>query len=426
MSKYIQKIIATQKYTGKKIEIDLKGKNLIITGRNGSGKTQLINQLAGRLIDIICRKKTNDPIKLKENITSALINLTNYDITHPVHNQLQTNHTQAIADFDTVMDCQIEMINEPGQDKLKDFVTNYHENRSFLGLFPAFRQADINQSTVTKYLPALKNELKALNDYDKNNNDKAKIGNQFEQYLVALKVHQAINAQEDKNDKAEQQLVIFLEKIEKDFNFLFEDDALKLKFIPKEYRFYILQEGKEPYTLQSLSSGFSAILNIYADLVTKIGLLDLSPDEVTGVVLIDEIDVHLHVSLQKKIFSFFSQAFPKIQFIVTTHSPFVVTSVNDAVIYDLSTYEQVEDLSMYSYTAVMEELFNVQSASNILQDKINKLHTLCRSGPDLDLIEIGKLVESIKSNESQLDNQSLFFFRSAEILLSNNKHNKEG
>ncbi|MCV5366648.1 AAA family ATPase, partial [Escherichia coli] len=77
--------------------------------------------------------------------------------------------------------------------------------------------------------------------------------------------------------------------------------------------------------------------SIYADLLMKVELKGITSDELSGVVFIDEIDAHLHVSLQRKIFSFFVNAFPNIQFIVTTHSPFVVQSVNDAIIYDLST-----------------------------------------------------------------------------------------
>ncbi len=42
-----------------------------------------------------------------------------------------------------------------------------------------------------------------------------------------------------------------------------------------------------------------------------------------GLVLIDEIETHLHLSLQKKIMDFLCKMFPNIQFVVTTHSPFI-------------------------------------------------------------------------------------------------------
>ena len=54
-----------------------------------------------------------------------------------------------------------------------------------------------------------------------------------------------------------------------------------------------------------------------------------------GIVLIDEIETHLHIGLQKKILPFLIGFFPNIQFIVTTHSHFVINSIENAIIYDL-------------------------------------------------------------------------------------------
>ncbi|WP_341536222.1 AAA family ATPase [Aeromonas veronii] len=171
-----------------------------------------------------------------------------------------------------------------------------------------------------------------------------------------------LNQKKINNDPDEaRRIAKWFRKLEADLQDLFEDNSLKLAFKSDTLSFEIHQKNKEPYTFQSLSSGFSSIMAVYADLITKISLRSIDPDELTGIVLIDEIDAHLHVSLQKKILAFLKKAFPKIQFIVSTHSPFVVSSVDDAVIYDLSRLEQVENLSMYSYEAVLEGLFGVTS-----------------------------------------------------------------
>lgn len=90
----------------------------------------------------------------------------------------------------------------------------------------------------------------------------------------------------------------------------------------------------------------------------------ISPSELRGVALIDEIDAHLHVSLQRGIFPFLCNSFKNVQFIVTTHSPFIITSVHDAVIYDMTVPEQIGgDLSMYSYGAIVEGLLGVPPVS---------------------------------------------------------------
>ncbi|MFQ1816565.1 AAA family ATPase [Aeromonas veronii] len=180
------------------------------------------------------------------------------------------------------------------------------------------------------------------------------------------------------------------------------------------------QQHKEPYTFQSLSSGFSSIMAVYAELITKVSLRSIEPGELTGIVLIDEIDAHLHVSLQKKILAFLKNSFPKVQFIVTTHSPFVVSSVDDAVIYDLSKLEQVEDLSMYSYEAVLEGLFGVLSVSSLLQKNIKKLAELLKRSP-IDIEETQALLAQLPNNEEFLDPESLYFVKSAQIAISKAK-----
>lgn len=84
-----------------------------------------------------------------------------------------------------------------------------------------------------------------------------------------------------------------------------------------------------------LSDGYKIVLVLVLDLVSRI--LELNADipsatpegllNVPGVVLIDEVDLHLHPSWQQRIIGDLQRTFPNIQFIVTTHSPQVVSSV---------------------------------------------------------------------------------------------------
>ena len=60
-----------------------------------------------------------------------------------------------------------------------------------------------------------------------------------------------------------------------------------------------------------------------------------NPLNENAIVLIDEIDLHLHPKWQRDIISFLSNAFPNIQFIATTHSPLVIQSMNEVNLYVL-------------------------------------------------------------------------------------------
>ena len=76
---------------------------------------------------------------------------------------------------------------------------------------------------------------------------------------------------------------------------------------------------------------------------------------VAGIVLIDEIETHLHLELQRKILDLLTSIFPNIQFILSTHSPFIINSVDNAVIYDLEKNLLVENgLSDVPYAGIVE------------------------------------------------------------------------
>jgi hypothetical protein len=92
--------------------------------------------------------------------------------------------------------------------------------------------------------------------------------------------------------------------------------------------------------------------------------------DVQGIVLVDEIETHLHIDLQKKVLPFLTAFFPKIQFIVTTHSPFVLSSIENAVICDLEKKIVTTDLTGYSYDTIVESYFDADKYSATLKNKI--------------------------------------------------------
>lgn len=89
-----------------------------------------------------------------------------------------------------------------------------------------------------------------------------------------------------------------------------------------------------------LSDGYKNIVRLSLDIAYK--AIKLNPhlgSEVVintkGVVLIDEIDMHLHPKWQKTIIADLKRTFPNIQFITTTHSPFIVQSLKAREIINL-------------------------------------------------------------------------------------------
>ena len=77
--------------------------------------------------------------------------------------------------------------------------------------------------------------------------------------------------------------------------------------------------------LFSLSSGEAALLCIFGEILRQADNLKINPDpqKIKGLVLIDEIEKHLHITLQKEILPILFKLFPNIQFIISSHSPFL-------------------------------------------------------------------------------------------------------
>jgi predicted ATP-binding protein involved in virulence len=91
-----------------------------------------------------------------------------------------------------------------------------------------------------------------------------------------------------------------------------------------------VEKGILPVSL--LSDGIRNMIGLVADIAYRI--VKLNPhlgqnaaQETTGIVLIDEVDMHLHPEWQQLVLLNLTKAFPKLQFIVTTHSPQVLTTV---------------------------------------------------------------------------------------------------
>jgi hypothetical protein len=78
----------------------------------------------------------------------------------------------------------------------------------------------------------------------------------------------------------------------------------------------------EYITLNDLAAGYRSILTMIGDMVMRLSEVEGKDiDDLKGIVLIDEIDAHLHPKYQYELPKLLSDVFPKVQFIVTTHSP---------------------------------------------------------------------------------------------------------
>jgi len=181
----------------------------------------------------------------------------------------------------------------------------------------------------------------------------------FLQYIVNLKADRSFARDDGKLDEASKIDEWFLRFTEQ-LRTIFGASELKLEFDRNKYSFDIVIPGLKPFGFNELSDGYSAFLSIITELLLRMEAHgnQRKAYDMEGIVLIDEIETHLHVDLQKQILPFLTAVFPNIQFVISTHSPFVLSSIGNAVICDLEKRFITEDLSGYSYDALIESYFD--------------------------------------------------------------------
>lgn len=217
---------------------------------------------------------------------------------------------------------------------------------------------------------------------------------EFVKYLLDLKMTEALARSNNKAEKADE-IHAWFAQLEQLLKQIFDDETVKLEFDEETYEFYILQQGKEPFGFNTLSSGYQAVLDIVLDIMMRMQRqIQRSFDfKLSGIVLIDEIEAHLHLELQKNFLPFLTKIFPNIQFIVTSHSPFILNSISNAVIYDLEKQTLVEHgLGNIPYDGIVEGYFKVDKLSEVLREKFERYKELVYKENLLD-DELGEIAE---------------------------------
>jgi len=170
--------------------------------------------------------------------------------------------------------------------------------------------------------------------------------------------------------------------------------------------------------VENLSDGYRSILCMTFELIRQLSIVygadsifDKGSTHIIspGVVLIDEIDAHLHPTWQKQIGIWFRKYFPKIQFIVTTHSPLVCQAAAEGTVFHLSQPGSDESANM-----VKGEALNRLIYGNVLEAYGTELFGQNVTSSDAAKVQIRRLAElnqkelyqSLNKNE-KLEQQSL-------------------
>ncbi len=347
---------------------DVERKQLILTGKNGSGKTSVLDAL---------KECFKDMLKFYyKDLCEKHVNLVNNILE--IKGQKQVQSSKRLSEFDELRYIEGNISYSMGRNgalqeiiadinEIFDLKTTFEKSKFIVAFFEARRGSNLKQP-------------KGINKIDLNESYSIdeKANSDFIQYLVNLKAQRSF-ARDEKKTETVNAIDNWFELFENFLKEIFEDENLKLEFNSEEFNFNIIQRNRSKFDFNTLADGYSAILNIITELILRMEKTKTKNYDIQGIVLIDEIETHLHIDLQKKVLPFLTRFFPKIQFIVTTHSPFVLNSLPNAVIYDLENHILVEDLSGYSVDGIIEGYFNADKYSDVLKDQVKEYEELLNS-----------------------------------------------
>lgn len=374
------------------IEIPLSGekaKHLILTGKNGSGKTSTLEAMSCYLnflaIFEVDRKVSvlEDDLKWLRQQESGV-------------SELEKTSIQDLEDEMNSLKRNMEPRLQREAYKLKSGV-KVHFNQPLHMLVDSFQKGQFilayykDERTFYADKPRHIEKIELKDKYMMSETPRQ----EFIKYLADLRVTEALARNSGKHEKADaimQWFTAFQELLQR----IFGDPSLGLIFEEDTFSFSIKEENREVFDFNTLASGFAAILDIVVDLMMRMMKSTGRSFEfnMPGIVLIDEVETHLHLELQKTILDILTTVFPNIQFIMSTHSPFILNSLQNVVIYDLEKNMIVENgLTDIPYSGIVEGYFQSSELSDSLKEKFERYKILTSKQylSDDDFEEIAEL-----------------------------------
>lgn len=343
------------------VEFEQNQKVNCIIGKNGIGKTQLLENMIKSLIfshamfskdekykyhNLFSQKNTNEKIKdigLQLPMGININNIQIKDVNKHKWGYTTFEHIAGNRDDSFVCDKPIVFIGA----KNRGFTKNINpDNIKILG------------SSQDRFVESIKRTMSYING---DGLEHEEVANWFVSRLIVNPNFVIANQNKTNEVVAVLKLIEKLEPSLKlvipnenggnSLSMLYHDGQLLLNNIP----------------LNRLSTGFVSIVKIFQEIIAGYGgwnnLDDLS--QVDGIVFIDEIEAHLHISWQTKIINILKEFFPKTTFYISTHSPLVLAGLKDGEAYELHKdgdfvkTKTIANVDNYALNDIVNEFFGV-------------------------------------------------------------------
>ncbi|MFR3014723.1 MAG: AAA family ATPase [Bacteroides uniformis] len=323
----------------------------IIIGRNGAGKTTLIRAMVYSLYFMFTNDRSMGDDFLSAGNPDLKMKSIKYD---EFHRRKDSEDVTADANFHGQITFQEENIEwdmyrrstsgsslnpsryRPAYQHLMQLYRKYDELPLLAYFSDSFPHTLTNISSFAKQQMAANGKTLRNFGYYQWDNETACVEIWQRRLLNSMA---KLKQLDDDTDTFTRDEVAFVTKKLTQFSLVLNRDICDTAF-EIDRLFYLFDEEQKPelwlrlkseqeIKFDRLPAGYKRLYSIVLDLAYRAYLLNRRVDvEPTGLVMIDEIDLHLHPSLETEIVKRFTQTFPKLQFIMTSHSPLIVSNLS--------------------------------------------------------------------------------------------------
>ncbi|MEE3938541.1 AAA family ATPase [Pseudomonas viridiflava] len=193
----------------------------------------------------------------------------------------------------------------------------------------------------------------------------------------------------------------------------FMPDFSKLRVKRKPRLHMAIDKDGKTLNVAQLSQGEKSMMALVGDIARRLAMMNPSmenPLHGKGVVLIDEVDLHLHPKWQRSLIEQFTTTFPNCQFLMTTHSPLVISDSKDVLVYVMDDGELREQDNLYGLDAnqVLSGVMDTDTRNQAVQACLDEIQFLLSRG-ELDEARTiyGILASQLPADHIELAKSSL-------------------
>lgn len=382
------KSITLQNFKGiENLNIELDGKTTVIFGINGVGKSTILRAIDLLYANIITRltgkgknRKTDldyDDISYGKSKASISASFSFEDGTESLYGRSidrANGKNNNISDLKVLVDKFENSYIVKGYD---DGNGNWIEEVDDKNM-PVFVNYGVNRIVLDVPLRASREQFEKLDAFDKAIESTIDFRNLFKWFRNQedIENQEKVRANADYEDKSlsavKHAMLAMLDGFE-DIHIDRKPLAMKVK------------KDNKYLKINQLSDGEKCTIALFGDLARRMALANPereNPLEGIGVVLIDELDLHMHTSWQRKVLGVLKETFPNIQFIITTHSPQILGESGDTFNL-LCMFKEEKKISLKMYKSflgwdtnvILEEVLNTSSVNKEIKEMIDKMYS---------------------------------------------------